>query len=257
MIAFITGSNFYEISGFCQESRETRFGRAFPLRGEAGGREILVLPRHGLNHRNLPHHIDYRANLVALREAGATAVVSLSACGLTTADRPLASPLIAEDLYFPENRLPDGSPCTVFLEPGEAGRGHLLAQSFFNCALTEAIRGVWKETGREVARGVYGHVNGPRFNSRVEIRALAHHGVDFISQTCGPEAVLANELELPYALAGFSVDYANGVREEPTPVKTLQSNLDSATGAFLELIQRLPARVAGCPFENFVYRFDS
>lgn len=256
MIAFITGSNFYELSGFREEPTETRFGRAFPLRGEASGQEILVLPRHGPKHRNLPHHIDYRANLVALREAGATAVVSLSVCGLTNAAWPLASPMIADDLYFPENRLPDGSPCTVFIEPGQAGRGHLLASSFFNRSLSEAVRTVWKRMGHEVARGVYGHVNGPRFNSSTEIRALVRDGVDFISQTCGPEAVLANELELPYALAGFGVDYANGVHAEPTPVETLQLNLGSATGAFLELIQNLPPRVADCSFENFVYRFD-
>lgn len=91
MIALITGPNFYELSGFREEPAETRFGRAFPLRGEAGGREILVLPRHGTKHRNLPHPTNYRANLVALQEAGATALASLSVCGLTNAAWPLVS----------------------------------------------------------------------------------------------------------------------------------------------------------------------
>lgn len=257
MIAFITGSNFYELPGFREEAIETRFGRAVLLRGESEGREVLVLPRHGAGHRNLPHHIDYRANLVGLREAGATAVVSCSVCGVTNTAWPLASPMLADDLYFPGNRLPDGAACTVFVEPGEAGRGHLLASSFFNRQLSRAIDEIWRQEGHEVSRGVYGHVNGPRFNSVSEIRALVGAGVDFISQTCGPEAVLANELELPYALAAFAVDYANGVQAEPTPVETLRENLTAARTAFGHLVERLPSQVGDFSFENFVYRFDS
>ena len=61
--------------------------------------------------------------------------------------------------------------------------------------------------------GVYGHTSGPRFESRAEIRWLKSVGVTAVSQTCGPETVLAGELELPYVLAGFPVNFAAGVAE--------------------------------------------
>src|SRR5438093_1343374 len=69
--------------------------------------------------------------------------------------------------------------------------------------------------------GVYGHVDGPRFNTRAEIRGLAACGVTAVSQTAGPETVLCGEAQLPYALLGFLTDYANGVQAEATPVSTL------------------------------------
>ena len=66
--------------------------------------------------------------------------------------------------------------------------------------------------------GCYGHVDGPRFNTRAEIRGLAACGVTAVSQTAGPETVLCGEAELPYALLGYATDYANGVQDEATPV---------------------------------------
>ena len=60
--------------------------------------------------------------------------------------------------------------------------------------------------------GCYGHVDGPRFNTRTEIRTLAAAGVTAVSQTGGPETVLSGEAEIPYALVGYATDYANGVR---------------------------------------------
>ena len=69
--------------------------------------------------------------------------------------------------------------------------------------------------------GCYGHVDGPRFNTRAEIRSLALAGVTAVSQTAGPETVLCGEAELPYALLGYATDYANGVMDEATPVEEL------------------------------------
>ncbi|MFO7726202.1 MAG: hypothetical protein R6V45_11700 [Oceanipulchritudo sp.] len=98
-------------------------------------------------------------------------------------------------------------------------------------------------------------MNGPRFNSKTEIRALAAAGVQAISQSRGPEAVLSNELEIPYALAGFVVDYANGVSGIPTPVEVLQENLMRSKAFLRETITAL-ARMENEPvFENLVYRF--
>jgi len=95
--------------------------------GENSSEKFLERSRHGQGHRFLPHQINHRANLLALKEAGGTAVVSFSVCGLLRSDWPLAAPLLATDLFFPENRLGDGSACTLFTEPGEPGRGAVIS----------------------------------------------------------------------------------------------------------------------------------
>lgn len=253
MLAFITGSGLYGHEHLERIETKTPYGFAWLLQGELNGREVIMLPRHGENHRSLPNHLNHLAHFTALRQLGATAVVSCSVCGLLNPDWPLATPILANDVYFPENRLPGGNTCSIFQENGEPGRGHLLASSLINDPLADAIRPLLEKDPLE---GVYGHVNGPRFNTVTEINALRHVGVDMISQTCGPEAVLANELELPYTLVGFGVDYANGVQSAPTPVEELDKNLASAQETFLTLVRELREPEDGFPFQNFVYRFD-
>lgn len=253
MLAFITGSGLYDHHELEPLDVQTPHGPAAVWRGEWGGRDILMLPRHGEGHRCLPNHLNPLAHFAALRQLGATAVVSCSVCGLLDPHIPLGTPLAARDIYFPENRLPDGSICTLFREPGDPARGHLLATNLINAPLADAIRPL---LGSDTADAVYGHVNGPRFNTVSEIRALRHAGVEMISQTCGPEAVLANELEWPYALLGFGIDYANGVRDTPTPVEVLDKNLAAAQRTFLYVIEHLREPEKGFPFQNLVYRFE-
>ena len=81
-------------------------------------------------------------------------------------------------------------------------------------------------------------------------------GADFVSQTCGPEAVLANELELPYALAAFGTDFANGVSETPTPVEELQALMARSKDVFGRLMEALVAEEGDYRFENVVFRFS-
>lgn len=253
MIAYITGSGFYDKDGFTEKSVSTRFGTVTLLLGQSAGAPCILLPRHGKGHRNLPHQINHRAHLLALKEAGATAVISLSVCGIIDPAWELARPILATDLLFSENRLGNGETCTIFDQPAAPGRGHLLASTLFNSGLSEILTDTLSEPP---LAGVYGHVPGPRFNTRSEIRALQASSVSFISQTCGPEAVLANELELPYALLGFGIDFANGVTPIPTPVEELNHNLQTAKHVFNTLIDTLREPSGGFSFENFVYRFD-
>jgi 5'-methylthioadenosine phosphorylase len=113
-----------------------------------------------------------------------------------------------------------------------------------------------REAGRPVIDGgVYGHVDGPRLNTASEIRALAPAGVTAVSQTGGPEAVLAGEAGLPFALLGYLTDHANGVRPEPTPPEELGRLMSESRGAFrvvlaaaLPEIARAPGAAAGFVF---------
>jgi purine nucleoside phosphorylase len=105
--------------------------------------------------------------------------------------------------------------------------------------------------------GCYGHVDGPRFNTRTEIRALAQAGVTAVSQTAGPETVLCGEAELPYALLGFATDYANGIVPEPTPVDELVALIGESTETFASTLSvAVPlARAADAPGVGSHIRF--
>lgn len=257
MISYIVGSGFYDQPGFTSAEVATRYGSVKIWHGTAAGRPVMLLSRHGPGHQRLSNHLNHRANLLALKQAGATAVVSCSVCGVLRNDWPIGQPLLASELYFPSNRLTGGELCTVFDQPGEPGRGHLIANSLLDATLSAAVDQAWRQAGLTARTGVYGQVDGPRLNTKSEIRALQAAGVDFISQTCGPEAVLANELELPYALAAFGVDHANGVVDPPTPPAVLGANLTEGTKAFRRLIEQLTEPSEGFAFSNFVYRFGS
>ena len=127
--------------------------------------------------------------------------------------------IVFDDLHFLANRLGDGSICTLYTEPGGAGRGHWVYERPFSDPLRGALLHGSRAAGYEVTDGgCYGHVDGPRFNTATEIRMLGQCGVIAVSQTAGAETVLCGEAELPYALLGYVTDYANGVSLEPTPV---------------------------------------
>jgi len=114
------------------------------------------------------------------------------------------------------------------------------------------------EEGEDLRIGTkYGdaHVNGPRFNSKPEINMLKNYA-SFISQTAGPEIVLAGELEIPYALLGFGVDYANGVQKEPTPVEVLGENSKKSRIVFTNAIRELIKNYSIPEFTGFIYRFE-
>jgi len=99
-------------------------------------------------------------------------------------------------------------------------------------------------------------VDGPRFNTRAEIRGLSACGVTAVSQTAGPETVLCGELELPYALLGFATDYANGVTDEATPVSTLTEMMARSTDAFAAVLGAALPLISSASPAGVVYRFE-
>jgi 5'-methylthioadenosine phosphorylase len=224
----------------------------------AGSTEVLFVRRHGLRHETLSSMVSHRANIRALKEAGAEAILATTVCGVVDPDVPLARAIVFDDLFFPGNRLPDGAPCTFFDKPAEQGRGHYIFGSPFSPLLRQALLAAADEIGMAVqSTGTYAHMLGPRFNTRAEIAWLRSLGVTAISQTAGPEAVLAGELELPYALLGFGVDYANGVGAEPTPVDELNANIVASKRAFDSILARALETLEPPTFDTgFVYRFE-
>ncbi|NUP36310.1 MAG: MTAP family purine nucleoside phosphorylase [Streptomyces sp.] len=260
-VGVITGSGSYDwphLDGAATRVVTTDHGRAIATEGRLKGTDIVQLSRHGAGHDRLSHQVDHKANLAALRALNVDAVISLTVCG--SAD-PAAAPgslVIFDDLYFPANRLPDGSPCTWYDIPGQPGRGHWIFDQPFSEPLRQALIAAAGQLGVPVAsNGVYGHVDGPRFNSRSEIAALRAAGVTAVSQTAGPEVVLAGEAELPLALVGFVTDHANGVAAEPEPVEALLARMDASKQIFADLVAGALAELETVAPAGFVYRFDS
>jgi 5'-methylthioadenosine phosphorylase len=251
-IGVITGSGSYALAGLEDVGTEevaTPFGPAELSRGELAGVEVVHVARHGAGHRRLSSGVTHQANVWALRDAGAQAVVAVTVCGSLDPDLELGSLLVFDDLHFLANRLPDGSLCTLHVEPGAPGRGHWV----FDRPFSEPLRAALLESAREVGPpvrdgGCYGHVDGPRFNTRAEIRSLQAAGVTAVSQTAGPETVLCGEAAIPYALLGYATDYANGVRPEPTPVAELMRLIGASADAFARaLVAALPRAAAADP----------
>src|SRR3712207_3876201 len=235
-IGVITGSGTYALPGFdAGEPRdlETRFGVARVTAGRLAGVDVVHVSRHLEGHVRLSNHVPHRANITALVEAGVDAVLGVTVCGACDPSLELGTLVVFDDLHFLANRLADGTICTLYDTPGEPGRGHWIFEGPFSPAGRAALLAGAREAGHPVRDGgCSGHVDGPRFNTRTEIRMLAQAGVTAVSQTAGPETVLAGEAELPYALVGYATDYANGVQPEPTPVDELVRLIGASTATF-------------------------
>jgi purine nucleoside phosphorylase len=194
---------------------------------------VLHVSRHLAGHARLSHQVTHQANIAALRDRGADAILAATVCGAVDPDLPLGGLVVFDDLHFLANRLPDGSICTLHTEPGRPGRGHWIYEQPFSQPLREALLAGARDAGLTVRDGgCYGHVDGPRFNTKAEIRMLAACGVTAVSQTAGPETVLAGEAGIPFALVGYATDYANGVQDVATPVEELIRLIGASPEAF-------------------------
>jgi 5'-methylthioadenosine phosphorylase len=235
-LAIISGTGFYDFPDLEEKEDlriETRHGDASIRKGAVEGKEIAFIARHGKGHSILPNMINYRANLTALKELRTKTIVATTVCGVLDPSIPLAKLAVFDDLYFPDNRFPDGGACTVYEDIGEKSRGHYIFDKPFSEELRQQLIAAAEDP----------------------LKMLRNHA-SFVSQTAGPEIVLAGELEIPYALLGFGVDYANGVKKEPTPVEELRENLKKSKVAFTNVIRELIKKYSPPKFEGFIYRFE-
>ncbi|CAN5591383.1 MTAP family purine nucleoside phosphorylase [soil metagenome] len=262
-IGVITGTGTYALPGYGESAAEavaTPYGDALIARGHGDeGLEVLHVSRHGEGHRRLSNQVDHRANIAALAELEADAVLAVTVCGAVDPSVELGSLIVFDDLHFLANRLPDGSLCSFYSEPGDPRRGHWIFEGPFSEGLRSVLAAGAEAAGLpHRAGGCYGHVDGPSFNTRAEIRGLAACGVTAVSQTAGPEAVLCGEAELPYALLGYATDYANGVKDAATPVEDLLALIERSTEVFSSALAATLPRLegAGPAPSGVVYRFE-
>jgi 5'-methylthioadenosine phosphorylase len=262
-VGILTGSGTYALPEIDADGEpqivQTRYGAAAVTSGRFAGVDALHVSRHRPGHELLSSQVTHQANIAALKQCGADAILSVTVCGSLDHRLPLGSLVVFDDLHFLANRLPDGSICTLFTEPGEKGRGHWIYGRPFSQPLREALLEGAREAGHFVRDGgCYGHVDGPRFNTKTEIKMLQNCGVTVVSQTAGPETVLAGEAEIPYALLGYATDYANGVSSDATPVEELIRLIGASADTFATTLAAAVPRIDESRLEpvGTFFRFD-
>jgi 5'-methylthioadenosine phosphorylase len=207
MLAIVGGTGLYELPGLDILERiagDTPFGRASGdvLRGRLHDRELLFLARHGAGHRLLPHEVNYRANVFALKRAGATMLLGFSAVGslaLEVAPGTLAMP----EQYVDWTR---GRREQSFFGGGVAA--HVSTARPVSAALVGAVQAAAERSGAALRRGLtYACVEGPRLGTQAESHLLRQLGCHLVGMTNVPEAFLAREAQMAYATVGLVTDY--------------------------------------------------
>jgi len=253
-IGIIGGSGLYEVDGL-EDAQwiavDTPWGKPSDelLIGYINGIKFVFLPRHGRGHRLSPTDLNNQANIDALKRAGCTDVLSLSAVGSLREELPpgrfvIADQFIDRTFARPKSFFGEGMVAHVSMADPVCPRLSALA--------AEAARAA----GAEVSDGgTYLAMEGPQFSTRAESRMYRSWGCDIIGMTAMPEAKLAREAELPYVLVGMVTDYDCWREEEDGVVvtdvlKLLHLNADIARKVVLELAARLPEAREASPIDS-------
>ena len=211
MLAIIGGSGLTRLSTLAVAHREvvrTPYGEPSSalLYGQIAGRDVIFLARHGHGHTIPPHRVNYRANLWALKERGASAILAVASVGgIAPAYRP-------GDLVLPHQLLDytSGREATFF-DGGDRVVVHIDFTEPYSQALRQhclAAASGWGIALRD--GGVYAAVSGPRLETAAEIDRLERDGATMVGMTGMPEAALSRELGVDYAAIAVVVNQAAG-----------------------------------------------
>ena len=207
MLAIIGGTGIYQLDQLeMTDSVEvsTPFGApsAAVVRGKMGNHDVLFLSRHGEGHQHLPHEVNYRANIFALKSLGATQILGISAVG-SLAEAIAPGDLAMPDQYFDWTR---GRRAQTFFGDGVAV--HVSTANPVSAALTAWVAGHASDLGIKLHTGVtYACVEGPRLGTRAESHFLRQAGCHLVGMTNVPEVFLAREAQMCYATIGIATDY--------------------------------------------------
>ena len=207
MLAIVGGTGLYELPGLEIQRRisgATPFGEPSGeiLQGRFGHNEVLFLARHGSGHKLLPHEVNYRANVFALKQAGATMLLGFSAVG------SLALEIKPGDMAMPEQYFDwtRGNRQRTFFGGGIAA--HVSTAQPVSAALVDAVQAAAQRAGHAVHRGLtYACVEGPRLGTQAESHFLRQAGCHLVGMTNVPEVFLAREAQMAYATVGLVTDY--------------------------------------------------
>ncbi|NDJ75288.1 MAG: S-methyl-5'-thioadenosine phosphorylase [Chloroflexi bacterium] len=245
-IGVIGGSGLYrmaELNAVEEHALQTPFGRPSDavLVGTLAGQRVAFIPRHGRGHVHNPSEVPYRANIYALKQMGVQHVIAVSACGSLREAMAPGHVVIPDQLV--DRTL--GTRDKTFFEDGLVA--HVSTADPFCPSLSVLVADAVAEAGGSVHRGgTFVTVEGPRFSTRAESELFRQWGMDIIGMTTTPEAFLAREAELCFAVMAHVTDYdVWHATEEAVSVamvlQTLQGNLALAQQALIGVVERLAA----------------
>jgi 5'-methylthioadenosine phosphorylase len=253
-IGILGGSGLYDIDAL-EDARwidvDTPWGRPSDalLIGRIVGVRFVFLPRHGRGHRLPPSAVNARANIDALKRAGCTDLLAISAVG-SLREELTPGRFVVVDQFIDRTFAREKS----FFGPGMVAH---VAMADPVCPRLAGLAADAAETaGAEVTRGgTYLAMEGPHFSTRAESRLYRQWGCDVIGMTAMPEAKLAREAELPYALVGMVTDVdcwdETGADVEVSAlIAQLHANADTARRLILDLARSLPARRPPSPIDT-------
>ncbi|MCF6277966.1 MAG: S-methyl-5'-thioadenosine phosphorylase [Anaerolineales bacterium] len=251
LFAIIGGSGLYNmpgLSGIQEHDLDTPFGKpSAPLIvGMLEGQRIAFLARHGVGHHLNPSEVNYRANIYALKSLGVSRIVSISACGSLREDYHPGELVVPDQLFdFTRGRK------RTFFEEGIVA--HVSVAEPFCPDLSAGIFQAVEKTEATVHKGgAFITIEGPRFSTRTESNTFRAWGMSLIGMTASPEAYLAREAEICYAVMAHVTDYdVWHISESPVTVEmvieTLQKNTQVAQEAIVNLVRNMQQhRTCGC-----------
>lgn len=242
-IGVIGGSGLYEIEGL-ESVREQEVSTPFGdpssplLIGTLNDRRVAFLARHGQGHVYSPSEVNYRANIYALKQLGVARVLSVSACGSLREDFSPGEIVIPDQLYDnTKNR------ARTFFEDGLVAHVDV-ADPFCPDLAPRLADSVEAADGVVHRGGGFVTIEGPRFSTRAESNTYRAWGMSIVGMTTSPEAFLAREAEMCYAVMAHVTDYdVWRTAEEPVTVemvfRVLQQNTELAKKALADLIPEL------------------
>src|ERR1700681_2811583 len=244
-IGIIGGSGLYQMEGL-QEATEHKIDTPFGapsdsiFSGKLSGRRVYFLPRHGRGHRILPHELNHRANIYALRSLNVRWIVAVTAVGSLQEKYKPRDILLPSQFY---DRTSLRAHHTFF------GEG-IVAHVSFGEPISLPLRNLLAESAKKVGvtvhnGGTYVNMDGPAFSTRAESELNRKNGFDVIGMTNLPEAKLAREAEIALATMAMITDYdCWKVEEEPVSAQTvfghLVANAETAKKVLAEVIPRVP-----------------
>jgi 5'-methylthioadenosine phosphorylase len=249
-VGVIGGSGLYEMPWL--EGRRELSARDLPgalafgepsdtiVEGLLGDTRLLFLPRHGRGHRIPPHRINYRANLLALKAAGAEQVISVSAVG-SLAEDIHPGDVVLVDQFIDRTRTRSS---TYFEDVGVVA--HVGFSDPIDAALSAALHASAVAVGARARKGgTYVCIEGPQFSTRAESYLYRSWNAQVVGMTNLPEARLARECELPYATIALVTDYDCWKTDEApvtvdAVVATLRKNVATAQAILRDVAGKLP-----------------
>jgi purine nucleoside phosphorylase len=215
-LAIIVGSGFAQLGLDVATRSPTKTPYGEPssavLTVKVGGERIVCIARHGEDHTLAPHEINYRANVWALHQRGVRVCIGLNTVGA------IARGFLPGELAVPDQLIDYTHGRAASFGGGGAPVRHVGFTEPFAPVLRGRIAAAIVECGFGVCSGTYGVTQGPRLETAAEIERLARDGCAMVGMTAMPEAALARELDIDYAILAAAVNYAAGRAQDVAPI---------------------------------------